>query len=163
MKNITRNTLIITLALILVCFSVASCSGGSEKCFSGEGFSVTLDSSFVEKSGGGAVGYYESKSAVVTVHTESFASLQGYRVETPTDYAKRVIAANGLDGAEITEKNGLVFFEYQKTVNNKECKYLAALYRGSRGFWLVQFGSLANEYESIRESFLKYAKSFSAD
>lgn len=162
MKNITRKALMLLLVLLLA-LPISACSGGSERTFSGEGFALTLDGSFVEKEGGDAAGYYESGSAFVTVHTESFADLQGYRVETAKDYADRIIKANELGDLEITEQNGLVFFEYQRAVNEKECKYLAALYRGSRGFWLVQFGSLAEEYGSMRESFLEYARSFKAD
>ena len=162
MKNITRKIIIIVLAIILTA-STVSCTQEKERVFVGEGFSITLDSGFSEKEKENMAGCYVSEAAAVTVHTESFASLQGYRVETPADYAKRVVSANGLSNIEIITDGGLVFFEYQKSVDGKECRYLAVLYKGSRGFWLVQFGSLADEYESMRERFLKCAKSFSAD
>lgn len=161
MKKIVKISAVIALVLALVMiFTACDLFKPSEETFSGNGFSITLNSSFVEKELASMTAYYESQKVIVTVLKEELSLFSGYDVDTLNDYAELVISANSLENVDVLEKDGLVYFEYEKSTNGKDFKYLATVHKGSDAFWLVQFASESKNYDTLRSDMEGYAKSF---
>ena len=163
MKKLVKQISLVSLVLALLVVFTACDLFSSEKTFSGNGYSITLDSSFVEKEYVSMTGYYESQKLVATVLKEEFSLFEGYYIGSLEEYAELIIEANGLSDIKVSKNNGIVFFEYEKTLNGKNFKYYATVHKGSDAYWLVQFGCETKNYDSLKADMEKYASSFKAD
>ena len=164
MKRITKLITVLCLFLALLTVFTACEASKSEKTFSGSGFSITLDNSFYEKELVSLTAYYESTKMIVTVLKEEFSLFEGYVVvNSLAEYAELVISANGLENITASEKDGVTYFEYEKTVSGKDYKYYATVHKGSDAFWLVQFACETKNYEDLKADMETYAKSFKAE
>ena len=159
-KNISR--IIIGLLALLLVFTLYGCQS-KEKTFSKEGMSIVLDESFQEQPLETQTAYYESKDKIVTILKEEFSVFTPYGMDAEDvslqDYAQMVVDNNGLT-AKVEEKDGLVQFVYEKSVDGSDITYLATVHKGIDAFWLVQFACESKNYSKFYSIFVGYAKSF---
>lgn len=134
------------------------------KNFSDDGISITLTAEFEAMEYEGFTQCYEGKQAAVMALREEFSIapvLKDYSVE---DYGRLVLRGNSMDEKDLVVTEDLVYFTFVRPVENgKEYFYLAAVYRGSDAFWLIQFAapeSLREDYEPL---FLQWAASVTVE
>ncbi len=124
---------------------------GREKTFESEGMSITLTNKFKEMENDRFPIAYTSNYMAVFAVDEPFYLLYGFEDYTLYQYANLVINANGLKNTKPETVDGLVCFEYEKTVDKKDYIYYAYVYKSDDAFWLVQFSveeKNAEKYES---------------
>ena len=134
------------VCLSLILFLVAGCSLSSlfkesTKKYTVNGISVTMNDSFYEKDLVSQTAYLESQEAIFTALKEEFTELEAAGINkdaTLKDYAEAVKNANSFTG-DIIEKDGLVYFTYEKDVSGKSFFYLATVYKTDDAFWLINF------------------------
>lgn len=160
MKKYTK---LICLSLML--FLVAGCSltslfKESTKTYTVNGISVTMNDSFYEKDLVSQTAYLESQNAIFTALKEEFTELEAVGItkdSTLKDYAEAVKAANSFTG-NIIEKDGLVYFTYEKDISGKSFFYLATVYKTDDAFWLVNFACESKNKEEFEPKFIEWAK-----
>ena len=80
---------------------------------------------------------------------------------TLMQYATMVRDANAAKApGEISTVDGVTFFEYvfNNEQEGREYSYYTVVFRGTESFWLVQFATFSDEYESRKPDFVKWAK-----
>lgn len=134
--------------------------GDQPKDFSDDGMSITLTEEFSALEYEGFTQCYEGKQAAVMALKEAFSQTPELKNYTVEEYGRLVLRANSMDEDDLVVNGGLVYFTYVGTAEGgKEYFYLAAVYKGSDGCWLIQFAapeSLRDEYEP---KFLQWAAS----
>ena len=77
---------------------------------------------------------------------------------TIEEYADIVLEANALQ-QEVVSEDGVTYFVFEASVEDGSYTYLAAMYKGSDAYWLVQFACKSSQYESLKPELIKYAQS----
>ena len=163
MKIVKTKKIVVSLACLLLCVCMAffSCGllKGTDKEFSAAGMTITLTSAFAEQDIVSQTAYYVSLSSIVTALKEDFTlyNAAGIGDKTLTEYAQLVITANSLTAA-VEEKDGLTYFTYEKTLNSKDYKYLACVFKATDAYWLIQFACEKDNYDKNEAQFKKWAK-----
>ena len=67
-----------------------------------------------------------------------------------------MMAANELKG-QVSERDGLVYFTYEKKVAAKRFSYYAFAFEGSEDFWLIQFAIPAKKQAKLEEELWAFA------
>ena len=136
--------------------------GTKEKVFSKAGMEITLTEDFYEKDMAAYTAYYESKTSIVLSIKEEFTIFENAGISTDIslrEYAEMVLTNNVKNNIEVTEKDGLTFFEFDKTANGKDFTYFAVVFRGDDAYWLFQFACETKNYDKLSKDFIAYAKS----
>jgi hypothetical protein len=160
-----RITLLVVIGAFIALAVVMSVMPAREKTFSKAGLSITLTAAFNEKSVVAYTGYYESRTSAVATLKEEFSNLRSMGIYEDTslrEYAQLVQRANQTR-ASIEERDGIIYFEYERAVAGKEFTYLATVFKSEDAFWLVQFFSETKDYNKHRDDFFKWAGSVSFD
>jgi len=160
MKKILSALLLVVLTLS----ALTSCASAKpkEKVFSIEGMKITLTDEFVEKQHVSYTAYYETSKALVVAIQEEFSMLSSLGIDTNIslkEYAELVISSNKLSNIEVKESDGLVCFEHEKELSGKNYVYFSTVYKANDAFWLFQFACEKSEYDSMKNDFIKWAKS----
>lgn len=142
-------------------FALTAC-GKKDKTFKSEaGIEITMDASFQEKELISQTLYLESKDMVFTALKEDkwlFEQLNiNFETYSLNSYTELVISSNNLS-VNIENKEGLVFFKYEKQASGKNFTYKAYTFKGSDAFWLCQFGVKSKNYDALSNNMTKYAK-----
>ncbi len=153
------------ICLGLLLFVVTGCSLSSlfkesTKKYTVNGISVTMNDSFYEKDLVSQTAYLESQDAIFSALKEDFTELEVVGItkdSTLTDYAEAVKTANSFTG-NIIEKDGLVYFTYEKDVSGKSFFYLASVYKADDAFWLVNFACESKNKDEFEPKFIEWAK-----
>lgn len=131
------------------------------KTFTKDGMSVTLTDAFKETEAEGYDVAYESKKEVVFAQKESFDLAEGFGDLTVEEYAELVLEANE-SNEEIKSEDGLLYFEYDATGDNKvDYHYYAFFYKANDAFWMVQMATYKNKAQDARPQIMEWAKSVS--
>ena len=153
---------LLLFATLLLTF--CACTSATPKQFSAQGMTITLTSAFTETTQEGYTACYDSKDVAVFALKESFSLMQGMDKWSLQDYAELVLEANKDRAPQaIKEVEGLTTFEYTflNEQLNKTYTYFCVMYKTSDAFWLVQFACLEGKYETLRPSFVEWAKTVS--
>ncbi len=158
MKHLIKSLIALTL---LLCMLLCSCSA-KPKLFECEELQMELTNRFREVEQTGCTALYSTNSEVAVLKKEPFASLASTGLtesSTLTEYAETVILANELSDTEISEKDGVIYFTYESTVDKKTYSYLATVHKSDEAFWLIQFSCLQKKYAEKEATFFAYAES----
>ncbi len=130
--------------------------------FASNGMEITLTNEFTETSVDGYTVCYGSQNVAVFALKEDFALFEGAKEYTLAEYGEMVVDSNGFSSdVELQTVDGLSCFEYEWTnpETNIEYKYLSVVYKTTNAFWLIQFSTTADNYDSCYADFLQWAKS----
>lgn len=158
MKKRVLSVLLCLVLILCTGCSILDAAASSPKTFSKSGLSIELTTAFQEKEHVSFTAYYLSSDTMVTALLEEYNLFEGYGINSLEDYAALVMQANGLDG-EPEYKNGLLCFFYDAEVNGKDFSYMAVVYEGEDGFWLLNFASESKNFDNLLPTFITYAKS----
>lgn len=133
-----------------------SAKKGTPKEFTFDKLTITMNSAFQQSNTAENGVYYRSSDVAAVFIKDTFdkvgkdASIQ--------DYVNQVLAANELE-ATLDESGDVPFFTYGNTVNDVDFFYYAAVFKGSDGFWLVQFGCAQEDKDTFLPMFEEFAAS----
>lgn len=157
-------SLVLFLAMMISVF--AGCGSSEEKEISSNGFTVTLpgNAKEMDQSLGYTVCYQVGNDVVVAAVEESKSSLQDMGLlenATVEDYAALVAEVNGYSADDIKTitDTDIPYFEYSSTVSDVEYKYMGVCYESEDAFWFVNFGTKSDKFDSVKEDFVRWAKS----
>ncbi len=109
---------------------------------------------------GAAGAVYQNADRVLIIATDTFETLKDDSLSAK-DYAELVVQTHALE-TEIKFVNNVASFEYEATAEGVTYHYIAYTYVGEEGYWLVQFASATETFESYRSEFEAIAKTFKA-
>ena len=136
-----------------------------QKDYASHGFNIKMDDGMTEKDIATATATFMSEKVVVTALKEEFTILEAIDIDEKSsieDYAKAVIENNKAD-YELKEKDGINYFEYEKTVSGKDYYYYAVVYKADDAFWLVNFACDKTNKNEYQEKFFEWAKTVTFD
>lgn len=164
----TFATIVCTLLLVAVLAGCGSSNpfDAAAKTFSNEGMQITLTSDFSKQSADGYTMCYAADTAIVlTLHetSDQFAAA-GIEDVTLDDYAELVTQANSkynpVAGEDING-NPTLLYDFHNDEQDADYRYLTVMYQVDDGFWLVQFASAKDDFDTYEPSFVEAAKSVS--
>lgn len=164
----TFTTILCTLLLVAVLAGCGSTNpfDAEAKTFSDEGMQITLTTDFSKESlEGYTVGYAADTALVFALH-ETKAEFADAGVEDVTleQYLEFVKQANSdkapVDGEPI-DGNPTLLYDFLNEEQNVTYRYLTVVYETDDGFWLVQFASVKDDFDTYEPSFIEAAKSVS--
>ena len=166
----------IVCALLLVAMLAGCGSTGSTgssnpfdakaKTFDAEGMQITLTTDFSQESlEGYTVGYAADTAIVLALHeTKAEFAEAGAEDVTFEQYVEFVRQANSdkelVDGEPI-DGNPTLLYDFLNEEQNVTYRYLTVLYEADDGFWMVQFASQKDNFDTYEPSFIEAAKSVS--
>lgn len=164
----TFTAIVCTLLLVAVLAGCGSTNpfDAAAKTFSNDGMTITLTSDFSKQSMDGYTVCYAAKTAAVfALHetNDQFAAA-GLNDVTLEQYAALVMqnnsSRNPVAGDDI---NGCptILYDFYNEDKDVEYRYLAVMYQADDGFWLVQFASAKDDFDTYEPSFVEAAKSVS--
>lgn len=164
----TFTAIICTLLLVAVLAGCGSTNpfDAAAKTFSDEGMTITLTSDFSKQSMDGYTVCYAAKTAAVfALHetNDQFAAA-GLNDVTLEQYAALVMqnnsSRNPVAGDDI---NGCptILYDFYNEDKDVEYRYLTVMYQADDGFWLVQFASAKDDFDTYEPGFVEAAKSVS--
>ena len=151
----TFTAIVCTLLLVAVLAGCGSTNpfDAAAKTFSNEGMTITLTSDFSKQSMDGYTVCYAAKTAAVfALHetNDQFAAA-GLNDVTLEQYAALVMqnnsSRNPVAGDDI---NGCptILYDFYNEDKDVEYRYLAVMYQADDGFWLVQFASAKDDFDT---------------
>lgn len=162
----------IVCTLLLVAM-LAACGSSdpfaaADKTFSSEGMQITLTSDFSKQSVEGYTVCYAAKTAVVLAlhETNDQFAAAGMEDVTLEQYAELVMQNNSSrDPVAGDDINGCptMLYDFYNEDQDVEYRYLAVMYQTDDGFWLVQFASAKDDFDTYEPSFVTAAESVSFD
>lgn len=133
---------------------------GQEKTFTKAGMTITLTSDFDEEDNISQTATYVSNQYIVVILKEDFSTLSQLNISSDfslNEYAKNIISGNSVD-SKVQEKDGVVYFIYNKKLSGKDFSYFEVVLKGSDAFWDVTFACETKDLESSQAQFLNWAK-----
>lgn len=85
--------------------------------------------------------------------------MEGMQNYTLEEYGNLVIPTNGIS-AQLEKVEGLTKFEYEFT-DSDTYKYIGFVFKSDDAFWLVQFATLAENYDNYSAAIMEWAKTIS--
>jgi hypothetical protein len=131
--------------------------------FTVDGMTVTLtDEFFEEEIGGGYNAFYVSEKTALIVMEEPFATFPRPDIKNYTceEYAELILELNGIN-ATVKTVDGLVTYEYDFAdyQTTYEYHYVCFAYKTDDAFWLLQFYTMLEDADDLRDDIFEYAKS----
>lgn len=158
--------------VLLFLLLLSACGGqGVEKSEGGHGslkprtfrageMEIVLDESFAQAPVQEYEACFTSEHVDVICLREEFTLAEGLESMTLPEYGKTVIDGNlGEEGATLSEKDGLTWFEYSVELGGVRFVYLNYLYKSDTSFWVVQFATPEEKLEPIHPLVEGWAKS----
>lgn len=155
-RNLLKIICLVLASAILLC----GCGGATEQTITSNGMSMTISGSMkdITKDSGYTFAYASSNEAVIGLY-EAKAEFEAYGLDpTLEEYCDLVIQGNGME-TEATKNGDLLTFTFDSVVDGEDYSYLAAVYEGAEGFWLIQCGSKSADFDKHYNSFLTYLNS----
>lgn len=134
-----------------------------EKVFASKGMSITLTDDFNETEIENYTLAFTSREVAVFALKEEFSLAEGFGDYTLEEYGSLVIENNGFNDVVLNTVNGLTFFEYEyeNPQNLATYCYASFIFKADDAFWLVQFATLKEDYESYASQIVEWAESVS--
>ena len=153
--------LICLLLLVCTVLSLASCSR-RPKDFQAAEMTITLTRAFKRSPVPGFTACYHTKEVMVMIIKEPMNLKEGFLKLTVEEYVEEVREANkSKSPSEAVCEDGLIYYTYvyRDDSRDKTYVYLCAAYKSTGAFWLVQFATPEEDYQTHREDILTWAKS----
>ena len=134
---------------------------GDPKTFSAAGMSITLNDKFLKENLNGITAAYATDEVVVLIIKEEFSLADGFESYTLNEYRNLLLEANGLSSKSIRNNDGILGFEYERTIDKTGdlYTYFAYVYKTDDAFWLVQFAVKSDLIDQYETQFDEWAKS----
>jgi len=130
------------------------------KTFSSNGINITLTEDFQKVNVENFHAAYGSGDVSVFVVKEPFTLMPALENYTIEQYAELSINVNNIENGEVSDINGITFYEYETTnENNIKYNYAVFLYKSNDSFWIVQFATESDETEDYAKDIVKWASS----
>ena len=88
--------------------------------------------------------------------TKEELSSNNITVNSINDYASIIMEKSGITAEPTTVNDNAVYFEWNKTIKDKDYSYIGYVTTSTDACWLIQFGCLTEKYEELKPQFLKY-------
>lgn len=157
--------LIISLFLLMSLLFVSGCFTAKDKTFEKEGIKVTLTTDFQEGEHILAKLFISSKNAVFMANYESKSLLSsyGYRNLSAKGYLELVLQVNNKTAkGEIKtyedDNTSFAYAYYDATVDGTDFSYMIVTLVGENRYYAINFYSKAEKFDSLKDDFMKYAK-----
>lgn len=139
----TFTAIVCTLLLVAVLAGCGSTNpfDAAAKTFSDEGMTITLTNDFSKQSMDGYTVCYAAKTAAALV-------MQNNSSRNP-------VAGDDINGCPT------ILYDFYNEDKDVEYRYLAVMYQADDGFWLVQFASAKDDFDTYEPGFVEAAKSVS--
>ena len=144
-----RKIAVVLAAVMLLC-GLVGCSA-KPKTFTFQDLSITVSSKMRDVTGKNeAWSQYtfaldSSDVAIFGLHEEASLFEEGLTLE---EYAELVMDANDISGIPIDRATGdYYYFSFDKALDAGSYRYVAGVYQGEDGFWMVQVASLITDYD----------------
>lgn len=140
----------------------ASAAKAESRTFRVDSMEITLTDEFEEDTAS-VPGYdasFTGPGTAVFVKKEAFSLAEGLGDMTLEGYAAMVLRNNGLEGSvQLQENGGHMAFAYSYTgaESGKPYEAYTVVKKGPDAFWLVQFSSAAEDAQTNRGSFARWA------
>lgn len=130
-----------------------------EKTFSTHEMSITLNKSFTEQTVPGYYSVYVSDDVEIMVFKTEFEDL-GSSLLSAANFAQTVIWNDSELNCEVMEKDGLVFFSFDKSLSDGESyRYFAYTYKSESAYWQFYFAVPQRKAEKYSNNIEKWAGS----
>ncbi|MBQ3010474.1 MAG: hypothetical protein IJD81_04735 [Oscillospiraceae bacterium] len=130
--------------------------------FAKAGIHLTLTEEFYEKEHMGYTTCYLSDDIAVFLLKEEYTLFENTdfsSASTPEEYAGLVWNANQFTGnVPLVTEGNLKYFEYSYSANGNDYTYRTYVFKAADAFWLVQFASLSDSYDSLKGTMQAYAE-----
>ena len=166
-KNAVKGVVIILVA-ILVGVAIGllrNLDFASDKTFSGDGISITLNDNFFEDEYFGYTQCYSSNEAMVLVLKEQFSAYEGLEDLSLEEYADALISMLDdqyidCDG-EVKTEGDLMYFEYteESPADNSVYKCYTFVYKSEEAFWFVDFTTMERDANKLKDDVFQWASS----
>ena len=156
---------LLTIGFVLCALAFAACAP-SPKVFEKSGIKITATSDFYEKDVMTQTIYLESRDKIITGLKE--APNEAFPIsKTLREYTNLTLQVNNLPEAVITPYNedGVTFeyFTYERTVSEKDFKYLGVTKKSSAYFYLFNFACETKNFDKFKDQFLDWAALIEAE
>ena len=147
----TFTAIICTLLLVAVLAGCGSTNpfDAAAKTFSNEGMTITLTSDFSKQSMDGYTVCYAA-NGLNDVTLEQYAALV-----MQNNSSRNPVAGDDINGCPT------ILYDFYNEDKDVEYRYLAVMYQADDGFWLVQFASAKDDFDTYEPGFVEAAKSVS--
>ena len=131
-----------------------------EQSFSVEGMTITLTNEFTQINMAGFTAAFDAPDVALLALKESFAAAPGAEALSLDEYIDIVIQANGIQGAEKKNPEGLSGYSYSFTnpQDGKTYRYLSFAYKTGDAFWLLQFVTAEESAGNYEAKIVGWAK-----
>lgn len=144
--------------ILCLTLTLAAC-GASAKTFTKNGLTITLTSAFQPAEVENYSAAWQTKDIAILALEEKFSLLADSENMTLEEYRELCLDVNDRPGIKKVTVGGQPAFEFDYTNNSVEYHYLAVCYKASDAFWLVQFATVASDFEANRTALETYASS----
>jgi len=158
MKKKLIGLFVVTLLLLTGCGL-----GGAKnsKVFDEGNFKITLNENFEKKTLASATYYYENNKDTMglTVLLETYDSLSALNMNKDTtlkEYADVIIKQ--MPSATMKTEGNFMYFTYSKPVSGSNYFYMATMFKGEKGFYLLNFFCFDKDKDTNLDKFLSWAK-----
>lgn len=132
--------------------------------FTVDNMTITLPSTFQEEEIEGFTRCFDSRYVGVVVLKESaeeYPWLEDYTLE---EYGSEVIRNNNLTGSTLTPYGNFRYFTYTALGSDgNHYQYFATVHKDGSDFWLIQFGTLVENFSRHEEKIFQWAASIRFD
>ena len=155
-----KRILSLIVSVLMLAGMLAGCFGGTKE-YTCQDVTMTVPSAMTDVSSNSEFKDFtfalDSKKVAIFGLKEDFSDFDGEDISLE-DYADAVIEANGLDALAISRSgHDYMYFRYEAKSGDGTYKYLAGVYKGKDGFWLIQVASLVTQYDET--AFFEYLDS----
>lgn len=156
------NALLMALTILILAGCAAENAAPAPVSFTKAGLTITLTDDFTEKEHVSYTAVYESADIAVFALKEEFGLFDASVLNADSSvevYADLVWKANGFsEPLTLNNTDGMHWFRYDRSVNGGDYTYCVYVFKGSDGFWLVQFTVFAEEFTALESTIHGYAK-----
>ena len=149
---------LVLVSIFLLLFSLFGCSFlNKEKEFSSNGFTITLNESFVESELVNVKLFVQNTKMAMAMTTDSNSP----SYYTTTSYLKQLMSITNTTGTIIEGSEGDLkysYVEYTKEVDGDKYSYITFVFKSSSKYYGVDFWCREKNIESIRDQIFEYVK-----
>lgn len=166
-KNTTKGIVVFVIS-ILVGIAIGVLSNldfASEKTFSADGLSITLNDNFYEDTYLGYTQCYSSSETLVLVLKEKFSAYEGLEDFSLTEYGEAVMDTLDYNYVECNKElkthGDLLYFEYTESnpADDSVYKCYTFLFKSEDAFWFVDFTTMEEDAAKYKDDIFEWASS----
>lgn len=155
----------ITAVSLAVSLTLCACSSGSDApkatqtpsplTHTFDNLNITLNSDFIESNQEQYTFFFSSSDSICIGQKENKSELNsaGITVNSLSEYASLIMGNTGITSEPVTYGQGL-YYEWEKNVNGTDYSYIAYVIDTGDSYWVIQFASLKELYNGLKDYYL---------